>query len=146
MKKNLFYLIVAFAVVATFVSCDKEQQTEGKDSSEKINTTPAETVPFTFVANYPTPTESTRTDIANDGKTDKALEQISAHFDECMFGEYCGNVCGFETKNDCSGIQAGIDDLARVFSTSGVLPGLRGSVELHGDDDFFKCIYEWMGK
>ncbi|WP_297947583.1 hypothetical protein [uncultured Fibrobacter sp.] len=85
-------------------------------------------------------------DIANDGKTDKALEQISAHFDECMFGEYCGSICAYETNNDCSGVQAGIDDLARVFSTSGELPGLRGSVELHGDDDFFKCIYEWMGK
>ena len=85
-------------------------------------------------------------DIGNDGEADKALEQISAHFDECMFGEYCGSICAYETNNDCSGVQAGIDDLARVFSTSGELPGLRGSVELHGDDDFFKCIYEWMGK
>ena len=85
-------------------------------------------------------------DIANDGEPDKALEQISAHFDECMFGEYCGSICFYEINEDCSGVQAGIDELARVFSTSGELPESRGSAELHGDDDFFRCIYKWMGK
>ncbi len=68
MKKSLFYLLVAFAVVVNFVSCDKEQPTEGENPSGETIITPGETVPFTFVANYPTPTESTRTDIANDGK------------------------------------------------------------------------------
>ena len=85
-------------------------------------------------------------DIANDGETDKALEQISAHFDECMFGEYCGSICAHEINEDCSGVQAGIDELARVFSTSGELPESRGSAELHGDEYFFRCIFKWMGK
>ena len=68
MKKSLFYLLVAFAVVVNFVSCDKEQPAEGENPPEDVIVTPGETVPFTFLANYPIPTEDTRTDIANDGK------------------------------------------------------------------------------
>ena len=85
-------------------------------------------------------------DIANGGKADKALEQISAHFDECMFGEYCGTICAYEINNDCKSVQASIDDLAKIFSTSGKLPSSIDSLKQHRLDDFFKCTYEWMGK
>ena len=61
-------MLVAFAVVVNFVSCNKEQPTDGENPPEDVIITPGETVPFTFLANYPVPTEDTRTDIANDGK------------------------------------------------------------------------------
>ena len=84
-------------------------------------------------------------DINNDGEADKALEQISAHFDECMFGEYCGVACIYYISDVCIDAQKGIDLFAKLFASSGKLPPID-SLHENGLSYFFGCSSGWMGK
>ena len=84
-------------------------------------------------------------DINNDGEADKALEQISAHFDECMFGEYCGVACIYYISDVCIDAQKGIDLFAKLFASSGKLPPID-SLHENGLSYFFSCSSGWMGK
>ena len=85
-------------------------------------------------------------DIDNDGEADKALEQISAHFDECMFGEYCGITCDYYISDNCDDVQKSVDDFAKLFAGSGKLPSTIDSLDEYRLNRFFGCTYEWMGK
>ena len=85
-------------------------------------------------------------DIDNDGEADKALEQISAHFDECMFGEYCGITCDYYISDNCDDVQKSVDDFAKLFAGSGKLPSTIDSLHEYRLNHFFGCTYEWMGK
>jgi len=85
-------------------------------------------------------------DIGNNGEADKVLEQISAHFDECMFGKRCDFACDYDYINDCTLRQANIDSLAKVFSASGELSIRIDHFDSYEQREFFTCIYEWIKK